>query len=760
MNRRHVFLRRGENRTKLLFAAAAVAGFWPSADVLAVNTTFTNANNNLLWGDPGNWSNGVPTVSDQAIFPVGPLLAAVDLGGVGRSAFSTRFNAAGYTLDNGTLSTQSVNTSGDTTINAALTSPATSLRLQFSNAAIGALTINGSIFGAIDLEAHGVLAGDNTCTGRTRVDSIINFSGAGAAADSSQFVVPNGKLQLDYTLPAGGVNKIGDAAPINLFHSTLELNNFAGGPVNEYVGTITLLKSANVIRLTTSDASAGTLTLSHPKLIGEDFATALIDVDPARGTRFKPTLFTGDGGRVQNVIYNWLMGLVRPTPGALDGPLSFITYSDTRGMRPLDLATEYASSIDGSQSDTRLTTTQSLASGSSTVHSLALHGGSAGLQLNGTNLRITTAAMALSADASATGEILSVSGTGTLTTFTDNFVIWTDAYAANTHRYRIDVPINTFRLTKSGPGSLVLSRQNSINSQVILNDGTLVTTVIGALGNATVVGHAAAALRFEGVSQNANALLLDNAFSETIGTQTQITGFATTLDVAAGITAGFNTVNGEGTIQKVGPGRLRIGSGTVQLGSMTLTEGSLQVDGTFALVSPGGLLPTILANPNTTVLGNGTILANISAPIAPGVDGIGRLSVATLGLSAGSPAVRIELDGTDPGTGYDQLVVLNAANFQFRALEVDLLNGFTPSLGTQFTIIDDRFTGPITGTFNNLPQNAVFFADGRAFQINYLGGAGNDVVLTAVVPEPSSLIFVVAPPAIACLGSRRRRVGN
>ena len=53
----------------------------------------------------------------------------------------------------------------------------------------------------------------------------------------------------------------------------------------------------------------------------------------------------------------------------------------------------------------------------------------------------------------------------------------------------------------------------------------------------------------------------------------------------------------------------------------------------------------------------------------------------------------------------------------------------------------------------------MFFADGQAFEIDYLGGDGNDVVLTAVVPEPSSLVFVLAPlVAIACVGSRRRRV--
>ena len=100
-------------------------------------------------------------------------------------------------------------------------------------------------------------------------------------------------------------------------------------------------------------------------------------------------------------------------------------------------------------------------------------------------------------------------------------------------------------------------------------------------------------------------------------------------------------------------------------------------------------------------------------------------------------------------------MVIGSTNLTFRPLELDLLNGFVPALGTQFTIIDDRFTGAITGTFTGLPQNSIFFADGQAFQINYQGGDGNDVVLTAVVPEPSSSIALIAS-LISMLGLPRR----
>jgi hypothetical protein len=57
-----------------------------------VNTTFTNANGNLLWADSDNWSNGVPGASDTAVFG-SALPGAVDLGGVLREALSPNFRA-------------------------------------------------------------------------------------------------------------------------------------------------------------------------------------------------------------------------------------------------------------------------------------------------------------------------------------------------------------------------------------------------------------------------------------------------------------------------------------------------------------------------------------------------------------------------------------------------------------------------------------------------------------------------------------------
>ncbi|MBC8107713.1 MAG: autotransporter-associated beta strand repeat-containing protein [Anaerolineae bacterium] len=765
MNRLRLFSRRGNNRTSLIItAAASVIGFLPSVDALGVNTTFTNANNSLLWADPGNWSNGVPTSADTAIFSTPPG-GAVDLGNAARPVGFLRFNGNGYELGNGTLEVGgpffSIVADGSALINANLTSPGAGV---LSLSGLG-LTVAGNIFGDVQLRGTGQLSGTNTYTGTTSVQafSLVNN---GSASGSSRWDV-GGRLQLDYG-SAGSVDKIGDTAPIKLHASELQFNNASGMQVNETVGTITLLKSANVIKLSTTDSSAGTLTVSFPNIIGEDFATALIDVNPAEGTRFKPTLSTVDGGAtagVQNVIYSWLMGLVRPIPGAVDGPLSFITYSDARGMRPLDLATEYVSSIDGSQSDTRLTTTQTLNGGSTgIVHSLALHGANAGVQLNNNaQLRVGQGALALSADSTATGEILSVSGTGTLSTFADNFVIWTDAYAENAHRYRIDVPITASVLTKSGPGTLVLSRGSAISGPVHVNAGTLIAAAPGALGgnNSSVSLRLGAVVRFSAASQHYGTLSMDQSLIDS----SSPTIFTAPVVVDSGVVATFDHVTGTGGITKYGAGRLRIAGDSSPAGvGFNMVDGSLQINGTYQNVPldlPGGgsISSGLFVNGfgTTTFLGTGTFLGTINVSISPGVDAVGQLTVGTISNSASGSRIAIEIAGNTPDIEYDQLVVLNAARITGRTLDVDLLNGFTTTLGIQFTIIDDQFAGAINGTFNNLPQDAVFFADGQAFQISYFGGDGNDVVLTAVVPEPAMCGVFASFVVMAMAGARTRR---
>jgi hypothetical protein len=83
-----------------------------------------------------------------------------------------------------------------------------------------------------------------------------------------------------------------------------------------------------------------------------------------------------------------------------------------------------------------------------------------------------------------------------------------------------------------------------------------------------------------------------------------------------------------------------------------------------------------------------------------------------------------------PGTGYDQLSVTGTVNLAGATLNVNL--AFTPALGSAFTLIQNDGTDAMVGTFAGLAQGATFLLEGMTFQISYVGGTGNDVVLTRV----------------------------
>lgn len=67
---------------------------------------------------------------------------------------------------------------------------------------------------------------------------------------------------------------------------------------------------------------------------------------------------------------------------------------------------------------------------------------------------------------------------------------------------------------------------------------------------------------------------------------------------------------------------------------------------------------------------------------------------------------------------------------------LNLTCNVTVPLGTTFTLLDKQKTGAISGTFSGLPQGATNNVGGQQFVISYVGGNGNDVVLTMVNHAP------------------------
>ena len=135
----------------------------------------------------------------------------------------------------------------------------------------------------------------------------------------------------------------------------------------------------------------------------------------------------------------------------------------------------------------------------------------------------------------------------------------------------------------------------------------------------------------------------------------------------------------------------------------------------------------------------GAILAN-GGTLSPGNSGdpTGTIITTSAGLAldirAGS-TLAIQLGGTATGD-YDRFIVNGQVSLG-GGLSLSLVNGFVPAEGMAFTLVSNDAADAVSGTFSGLPNGAAVVASSSIFTINYAGGDGNDVVLTAI-PEPAS----------------------
>lgn len=78
---------------------------------------------------------------------------------------------------------------------------------------------------------------------------------------------------------------------------------------------------------------------------------------------------------------------------------------------------------------------------------------------------------------------------------------------------------------------------------------------------------------------------------------------------------------------------------------------------------------------------------------------------------------------------YDQIAAHDV--YLYGSLDLTYLAGGVIKKGDTFTIVSNNGTNPVQGTFKDLPEGAEVTVSGATFKISYVGGDGNDVVLTA-----------------------------
>jgi autotransporter-associated beta strand protein len=284
----------------------------------------------------------------------------------------------------------------------------------------------------------------------------------------------------------------------------------------------------------------------------------------------------------------------------------------------------------------------------------------------------------------------------------------------------------TFTGALSGPGGLtvaaintggvVLAAADTYAGATIVSSGTLHVGATNAVSNASAVTVAG------------GATLDLGKFSDTIGS---LTG-AGNVVLAGGVltSGGDNTsttfsgiISGSGQLIKAGKGTLTL-SGANTYSSTSVVAGTLLANGPQSANS-------VTVSAGATLGGSGIVgPTTVMGAISPGGAGPAVFRSGDVAFDPGSSFI-IKVNGSDPGSGYDQLGATGSVRLAGNPTLVATA-GFAAAIGNTFTILTS--SGGITGTFNGLPNNAMLNISGQTFQIAY---TSNSVVLTRVVSAPT-----------------------
>jgi autotransporter-associated beta strand protein len=289
----------------------------------------------------------------------------------------------------------------------------------------------------------------------------------------------------------------------------------------------------------------------------------------------------------------------------------------------------------------------------------------------------------------------------------------TSSYASSNNLTRMtkqEFMLNEIRLTGNFTG------QSNFFGKIQDNSVIFVKSLVGEGPkirlDATSSGTAA---RFDFLVTN-EMLLLDDL---------EITGNGTQAFLIAGDLRDYDAPR---SVKKTGTSSVTLAGNNTFHGNLTILGGQVKLTRNDFRVAPVGAInganSIVIGNAGSFAMDSGVVNASLIDNSAGGgfqftggelrvTDFVGNLTNQGGNYSPGaSPAISsvtgnftqssgkltIELAGTTPGNGFDQLLVNGTATLG-GALDVDLLNGFVPKAGDSFDIL--RVFGGITGTFAN-----------------------------------------------------------
>jgi autotransporter-associated beta strand protein len=304
----------------------------------------------------------------------------------------------------------------------------------------------------------------------------------------------------------------------------------------------------------------------------------------------------------------------------------------------------------------------------------------------------------------------------------------------------------TGSLLKTGIGSALLYASNTFSGPVEILQGGMNIYDGHALGDTngnTFVGSGAT-LALANIISVAEPLMLAGSLNSSAPGQIwtgpiTLSGPGATILVASGDSLAVNAViSGTVGFTKSAGGQLTLNSNNTYAGASIVTGGFLQVNGSqpaSPIVLTGGALS------GAGAVGAVTFSSIGSSSLSPGVSGPGVLTCGNLALYP-STFFLVDVNGAAPGSGYDQLQVNGVTALSNAVLSLSL--GFTPALGSTFTLLYHEGNEPIAGTFAGLPQGALLTNGATIFRISYTGGDGNDVTLTTTLGAPPSTLTSIS----------------
>jgi probable HAF family extracellular repeat protein/autotransporter-associated beta strand protein len=490
---------------------------------------------------------------------------------------------------------------------------------------------------------------------------------------------------------------------------------------------------------------------NNGEIIGQDFTQTAVVLTPPTTT----LTWTGAGAdNLWSDQANWSGGQT-PIPGdtLVFGPgASQLSTNDD-----LDPNTSFAAiqfkgagyTVSGNPLDVAGKIDASAATGANTLSnnvtlranaSIAVGGSSTSLTLGGSinnaghNIQVTGTGGAVNLAGAISGSgNLADANSGTVTLAAGNTYSGRTILTAGTLQLGSNTALGSGALTIKGGilkvGSAALALGNAVtiagNVTVAGSNSLSFSGTATISGGRTITITNPGGLAFTGPMTLGGNLTINSGAFAVSGTTTMAASRIVTVNSGATTVMGVITETG-GTgrsLTKAGAGTLTLTGANTYTGTTTVSAGALVVNGSV----PGA----VTVKSGATLGGSGTtgaVTALSGGNVSPGSGATTAiLNMGNLALKSGS-IDNVALNGSTAGSGYDQINANGTVNLTGATLNVTL--GFMANVGDTFTIINNKSTSGVIGTFAGHAQNSTFVVGGETFQINYQGGDGNDVTLT------------------------------